>query len=86
MDATQNLEGAIKSYGKTKPSWVFDPVATAPGFVFVNHKSKIHLYLVTTNAAADFLCKCDAMYFCFFALTGQAEQRNAEEGYGNEDI
>jgi len=32
------------------------------------------------------LCKADAMYFCFFALTGQAEQRNAEEGYGNEDI
>jgi len=36
MDATQNLEGAIKSYGKTKPSWVFDPVATAPGPVFVD--------------------------------------------------
>jgi len=65
---------------------VFDPVATASGSVLSDRHVNYHLSLVTTNAPADFLCNADAMYFYFFALTGQAEQRNAEEGYGTEDI
>jgi hypothetical protein len=55
-----------------------------PVLYFSIHKSTLQLSLVTTNATADFLSKADAMYFCFFALAGQAEQRNAEEGHCNE--
>jgi hypothetical protein len=85
MDSTQTLEG-YKKLRQDQAQLSVRLIATAPGSVFLDPQVRTSFLPGDNECHRGLFCKADAMYFCFFALTGQAEQRNAEEGYGNEEI